>query len=135
MMFIFHVAITLGLVAFSLGIALLIWGMRNEGAGIQLAKVFGILVAIFAVISMLCSVYYNIKYWKKGFFETPTTIGSVQGQETMQGSGMMQGPGMMQGQGMMQGRRSMMMQNQQGNDQKQGTSQKPSKSQNHSSHH
>ncbi|MBA2655329.1 MAG: hypothetical protein H0U71_09755 [Gammaproteobacteria bacterium] len=72
MMFIFHSAITLGLIAFSLGISLLIWGLRNEGAAIQLAKIAGSLVAIFAVISMLCSTYYVTKYWHEGYFETPT---------------------------------------------------------------
>lgn len=74
MMFIFHVAITVGLVALSLGTSLLIWGLRNEGAGIQLAKVIGSLVAIFAVLSMLCSAYYVTKYWHEGFFETPAAI-------------------------------------------------------------
>ncbi len=72
MMFIFHVAITVGLIAFSSGISLLIWGLRNEGAAIQLAKVVGSLVAILAVISMLCSTYYVIKYWHEGYFQTPT---------------------------------------------------------------
>lgn len=37
-MFLFHVAMTLGLIAFSLGMILFMWGLRNQGVGVQLAK-------------------------------------------------------------------------------------------------
>ncbi|HDV5709335.1 TPA: hypothetical protein RJD49_001002 [Legionella pneumophila] len=77
MMFLFHAAVTLGLIAFSLGVGLFIWGLRNQGAGIQLAKTLGILVAIIAVLSILCSGYYAIKYWHEGYFETPAAMEKV----------------------------------------------------------
>lgn len=79
MMFLFHTAMALGLIAFSLGLSLIVWGLRNEGAGVQLAKVLGSLVAIIAMISMLCSSYYVIKYWHEGYFESPAAMEKVHG--------------------------------------------------------
>lgn len=77
MMFLFHTAMTLGLIAFSLGVSLIIWGLRNQGAGVQLARVLGSLVVIIAVISMLCSSFYVIKYWHEGYFESPAALEKV----------------------------------------------------------
>jgi hypothetical protein len=77
MMFLFHIAIAMGFMVFLFGISLFIWGLRHEGAGVPLAKVLGSLVAILAVIGILCSGYYGIKYWHEGYFETPAAMGKV----------------------------------------------------------
>ncbi|AWN72383.1 hypothetical protein LEAN103870_12780 [Legionella anisa] len=77
MMFLFHIAITMGFIAFILSISLLIWGLRHQGAGVSLAKVLGSLIAVLSVIGVLCSGYYGIKYWHEGYFETPAAMEKV----------------------------------------------------------
>ncbi|HBD7309442.1 TPA: hypothetical protein KKX07_000083 [Legionella pneumophila] len=69
--FLFHVAQMLSLIAIALGIVLIAWALRNEGRGISLAKVFGYLVVIFAILGMICSAYYATVYWYKGYIQTP----------------------------------------------------------------
>ena len=43
----------MGLIALSAGVALLIWSMRNEGAGIKLAKIFGYIITIISIILLV----------------------------------------------------------------------------------
>lgn len=81
MMFTFHIAVTLELIAFAIGFGLIIWSLRNEGKAIQLAKNIGTIVAIVAVLGMLCSTYYGVKYWHEGYFQTP--LGMMQGKPMM----------------------------------------------------
>src|SRR3569833_478941 len=88
MMFIFHTAITLGFIALSFGTLLIVWAARNEGKGISFANGVGIIVVIFAVLSMLCSTYYVFKYWHKGYFET------LSGMSMTPNSSMMSSPGL-----------------------------------------
>ncbi|QLH42418.1 MAG: hypothetical protein HWD59_06670 [Coxiellaceae bacterium] len=94
MMFTFHSAIALALIAIALGIGLFIWGMRQEGVGASLAKIVGILIAIVAAVDILCSIYYAVKYWHEGYFQTPSGISTMQSKST-EGMGKM-GGGMMQ---------------------------------------
>ncbi|HBC0466369.1 TPA: hypothetical protein I8Y90_000383 [Legionella pneumophila] len=51
-----------GFLGFLFSITLFIWGLRHKGAGVPLAKVLGSLVAVLAVIGILCSGYYGIKF-------------------------------------------------------------------------
>jgi len=88
MMFIFQSAEFLGLIALALGIMLIVWAKRNEGEGIGLAKVFGWLIVILAIFGMLCSAYYSVAYWYKGYYQTPM------GMSMMQSGSMMGSPGM-----------------------------------------
>jgi hypothetical protein len=63
-MFLFHAAISLGLIALASGTALLVWAMRNQGAGTSVAKVFGYIVVILASLSILCSIYSAVHTWR-----------------------------------------------------------------------
>jgi len=62
-MFILHITFSLGLIAFALGVALYVWGLRTQGAGTSTATVCGLFVAIFAMISILCTFYCALIYW------------------------------------------------------------------------
>lgn len=96
MMFMFHSAMMLALIAIALGIGLIVWALRNEGRGVVLAKVFGWLIVIFAVLAMLCSTYYAMSYWQSGYFQMPMGM-----MKMMQGNSMPNGGDMHQN--MMQG--------------------------------
>lgn len=74
MMFLLHAAFFLGLIAITGGVSLYIWSVRTEGDGVGLAKVFGILVIIFSLLDILCLVYYGVKYWHEGYFESPAAM-------------------------------------------------------------
>ncbi|HAU4039477.1 TPA: hypothetical protein F8A84_16150, partial [Legionella pneumophila] len=52
-------------------IILVVWTSRHEGFGISLAKVFGWLIVLFAILGMICSAYYATVYWHKGYIQTP----------------------------------------------------------------
>lgn len=82
MMFTFHAALALAFIAIVLGISLFIWGLRQPGAGASLAKVVGILIAIVAALDILCSIYYAMKYWHEGYFQTPSGISTMQSKST-----------------------------------------------------
>lgn len=73
-MFLFHVAYSLGMIAVSAGTALYVWSARNNGAGVGLAKLIGILVVIFSIVSTLCTSYYGVKYWQAGYFQSPMEV-------------------------------------------------------------
>lgn len=68
----------LALIAMALGVILIIWAMRNEGKGIRYAKVFGWLIIILAIGGTLCSSYYLITYWQKGYLLSPISINILQ---------------------------------------------------------
>lgn len=78
MMFLFHSAMGLSLIAIALGVMLVVWSLRNEGKGVQLAKVFGILIVIVAIFGQICSTYYSLKYWSNGYFESPAGMMHMQ---------------------------------------------------------
>ncbi|AOU04111.1 TPA: hypothetical protein ACGG3U_001263 [Legionella pneumophila] len=77
MMFMFHSAEMLGLIAIALGIMLVVWALRNEGKSIGLAKIFGWLIVIIGILGELCSTYYAIKYWYAGYFQMPMMSGEA----------------------------------------------------------
>lgn len=85
MMFTFHSAMMLALIAIALGVVLIVWSLRNEGQGIALAKVFGWLILIIAILGMLCSTYYSVAYWYKGYFQTPAGMSMMQSKSMMKG--------------------------------------------------
>ncbi|HCC3243582.1 TPA: hypothetical protein ACW6D3_002686 [Legionella pneumophila] len=72
--FLFHTAQMLSLIAIALGIILVVWASRNEGFGISLAKVFGWLIVLLAILGMICSGYYATVYWYKGYIQTPADM-------------------------------------------------------------
>lgn len=69
-MFMFHAAFSLGLIALTAGTALFVWSKHQNSAGSGLAKVIGTLVIIFSITSTLCTIYYGIKYWQQGDFQS-----------------------------------------------------------------
>lgn len=69
-MFMFHAAFSLGLIALTAGTALLFWSKHVDAAGSGLAKAIGTLVIIFAIGSTLCTIYYGVKYWQQGDFQS-----------------------------------------------------------------
>lgn len=70
-MFLMDLAFAVGLIAFGVGIAFLIWSYRSEGAGVALAKVAGYVITLLAVLGILCTTYYGTKYWREGYFHSP----------------------------------------------------------------
>src|SRR5665213_3473368 len=85
-MFMFHVAFSLGLIALTAGTALFVWSKHVDAAGFGLAKAIGILVIIFAIGSTLCTIYYGVKYWQQGDFQSLMGMHSM-----MDGKGMPDG--------------------------------------------
>ena|SRR3990167_4575798 len=88
MMVMFNVAFGVGLVALSCGVALVIWSMRHEGAGVTLAKIFGYIIIILSTLTLACTVFYSIKMC----YEMKTMR-----RDSMMNTNMMM-PGMMQNQ-------------------------------------
>lgn len=77
-MFIFHIAISTGLIALAIGTSLYIWSQRQEGPGTGLARIFGFLIILLSITSMLCTSYYGVKYWHEGYFSKPMVISSIE---------------------------------------------------------
>jgi len=76
MMFLLDMAFAIELIALGMGISMLIWSFRNEGAGVTLAKVFGYIIAVAAILGALCTSYYGFSYLAKGYFKTPMSHSS-----------------------------------------------------------
>lgn len=72
MMFLLDLAFTIELIALGFGICILVWAYRNEGVGIVAAKLFGYLITIAALSVLLCTSYYGVSYWSKGYFSSPS---------------------------------------------------------------
>lgn len=70
-MFIMHITALLAYALLLASTVLLIWSLRNEGAGSSLGKIIGSIVFVLSLLSMICIGYYGIKYWAQGNFETP----------------------------------------------------------------
>lgn len=75
------------LFAYSLVLAstvLVIWSLRNNGAGANLGKSIGSLVFILSLITMLCTGYYSVRYWSEGAFEAPIKLSQEMHQDSME---------------------------------------------------
>ncbi len=71
MMFLLDLAFANELIAMAVGVALLVWAFRNDGAGVKLARVFGYIITIAAVLGALCTSYFGSMYMFKGYFNKP----------------------------------------------------------------
>ncbi|EKE01954.1 MAG: hypothetical protein ACD_21C00015G0001 [uncultured bacterium] len=71
LMFNFHTAFSLGLIALSLGAAILIWSKSYENMDMRLPKIIGYLVIIISVPNLLCTGYYAAHYKLGGHFDKP----------------------------------------------------------------
>lgn len=61
MMFQFHAALSLGLIALSAGAGLFVMSKQIEGCAASLAKFVGAFVLLIALISTICTLYCGIK--------------------------------------------------------------------------
>jgi hypothetical protein len=64
-MFIFHIALALGLIALSAGTGLLVWLKQHAGSG--LAKALAFLVIIISIVSTVCTIYCGVTYGREGY--------------------------------------------------------------------
>ena len=71
MVFLFHLAFAMELIALAVGIGLLTWAYRNKGQCIGVARVFGYIITVLAVLVLLCTACCGICYWVKGYFRSP----------------------------------------------------------------
>ncbi len=68
MMCMLNLSIAVELIALGVGIAFLVWAYQSSGAGTKLAKVFGYIIAILAVVLMVFTGYCGTMHWmKRGF--------------------------------------------------------------------
>lgn len=63
---IFQSSFTLGLLALAASVALLIWGMRNQGPGVGLARIFGAILVILSCLALIHSLYFSFILWNSG---------------------------------------------------------------------
>lgn len=77
MMFIIDIAFSLELIALIFGAALLIYAVKHTELGMALPKFIAYLVMILAILSMLCTGYYTVKYLIGGYFEQPIPMGRM----------------------------------------------------------
>lgn len=57
MMMFSGIAVAVALIALAGGVGLLIWSLRNEGHGVTLAKIFGYIISILSVLTILITIF------------------------------------------------------------------------------
>lgn len=68
---VFHadMAFATELIALAVGTALLVWsGSKENVCGKTFAKIVAYFTIVAAVLTMLCTSYYSMRYWEDGFF-------------------------------------------------------------------
>ena len=68
-MFLFHVALSLGLIGLVAATFLYTWASCSKGCGHCFAKIIGIIVIILSIAGIACTYYSGMQYWKSGAFE------------------------------------------------------------------
>jgi hypothetical protein len=99
LIFTMHIAYSLLLLVVLAAMSMLIWSLHNKGTGgAEIAKFFGAIVYLLAILGMACMLYYSMIYWQQGAFTNATPMTEMMGtmnkkmmEEKMQGKGMMQG--------------------------------------------
>ncbi|MCP5468544.1 MAG: hypothetical protein H7A32_04670 [Deltaproteobacteria bacterium] len=82
MMFQADTAFAVELLALVAGTALLIFAGRENVCCKAFAKIVGYFTIVAAILAMLCTFYYTVRYWEEGHFSHPysaTTIHPHQG--------------------------------------------------------
>jgi len=64
-MFMFHVALSLALIALTAGCALFVFSSRCEGKGTCFAKTIAVIVILLSILSSLCVIYFGVKTWQQ----------------------------------------------------------------------
>lgn len=71
LMFTMHIAYSLLLLVLLSGVSMLIWSLHNEGTGgAGIAKFFGSIVTVLAILGVACMLYYSLMYWQQGSFKS-----------------------------------------------------------------
>ena len=66
MMYQFHIALALGLIALSAGIVLFACSEKHSCSG--LVKLFGLLITVVSLFSTACTIYCGVNDWNHGNF-------------------------------------------------------------------
>lgn len=90
-MFMMHISSLLACSVLLASTVLLIWSLKNKGAGTFLGKVVGSGVFVLSLLSILCTSYYGIKHWSQGDFERPMGMRMHMGMPMGMGMGMHRG--------------------------------------------
>ncbi len=89
MMMMLHLPFILSLFALGMGVCLYVWSLRNKGAGVNVAKFFGIIIIVLSLLSLIC-------VWYTAFnFQRQMPMRMMQG-KAMSGQGNMQNGGIPQ---------------------------------------
>lgn len=91
LMFNFHIAFSLALIALALSVAVLILSKAHENAGTALVKSILYIVIVAAILNALCTSYYAVKYWAGGYFDKPFPHMMMQDNKMMMSGQMMGG--------------------------------------------
>ncbi len=83
MMFQADTAFAAELIALVLGTALLVWSAKNEACCKAFAKIVAYFTIVAAVLTMLCTGYYTVRYWEDGYFRNPSSRGCMHGKGRM----------------------------------------------------
>jgi hypothetical protein len=71
LMFTFHIAQALSLMALGLGVWFIVSAARNDGKCSGALKFFGYIIAIIAIMNIACNSYTSYHYWKEGLYNMP----------------------------------------------------------------
>ncbi len=71
MIFEYHIAFALQLLALASGIVILSFARRPNQAKDSLLTIGGIVIIIATLLAMACNIYYATRYWEDGYFKNP----------------------------------------------------------------
>ncbi len=75
-MLVFHAdaAFALELIALGLGVFLIVWFRIHTEQAHKMCRFFAYLIIVLAILTLLCTSYYSIKYWVAGYFRYPGAL-------------------------------------------------------------
>jgi predicted membrane protein len=75
-MSIFHAdtAFALELIALAAGVFLVVWFRIHTKQAHKMCKFFAYLIILLAILALLCTSYYSMKYWVAGYFGHPKAM-------------------------------------------------------------
>ncbi len=66
MKFLMNLTFAMELIALGVGVGFIIWSRRHDGNGTTIANIFGYIITIAAILTLLCTGYSGVRAWKKG---------------------------------------------------------------------
>jgi len=70
-MYLAHIATFLGLAVLASGFVAFHFARRSQSQPLRIA---GLILVIGGVLGLVCILYYSLKYWRAGYFETPAAM-------------------------------------------------------------